>query len=91
MKVIWLQASQRDLVRLYDFLRDVAPATAARNIQTLLTVAEKLTQHPRIGHVCDDYAPREVRSLISGDYEMRYEVLADRVVILRVWHTREDR
>ena len=35
--------------------------------------------------------PREVRRLIVGNYEMRYEQTEGGAVILRLWHTREDR
>jgi hypothetical protein len=36
--------------------------------------------------------PREVRSILIRDYEMRYEITADQAVwILRVWRTREFR
>jgi plasmid stabilization system protein ParE len=35
--------------------------------------------------------PREVRRIIVGNYEMRYELVESTVFILRVWHTREER
>jgi hypothetical protein len=38
-----------------------------------------------------EFAPREVRRLIVGDYELRYEILEDAIVLVRLWHTREDR
>jgi hypothetical protein len=37
------------------------------------------------------YWPREVRRLIVGQYEILYELSETVVLILRVWHTREDR
>ena len=38
------------------------------------------------------FEPREMRRLIVGQYELRYDVIEDvTVVILRLWHTREDR
>jgi hypothetical protein len=32
-----------------------------------------------------------VRRLLIGHYEMRYEIRRETIVVLRVWHTREDR
>jgi len=37
------------------------------------------------------YLPREVRRLIVGDYEVRYEIAYDVVSILRIHHVLEDR
>jgi len=90
-KIRWLSVSERDLLRLYDFLQEVNPNAAARKVQNLIAATEKLIDHPRLGHACDEYAGREVRSLISRDYEIRYEVTVDSVIILRVWHSREGR
>jgi len=39
----------------------------------------------------DDFAPREVRRLFVGDYELRYEIQGDAIIIVRLWHTKEDR
>jgi len=37
------------------------------------------------------FLPREVRRLIVGDYEVRYEIAYDVVNILRIHHALEDR
>jgi len=29
--------------------------------------------------------------IILGRYEMRYEITQDAIIILRIWHAREDR
>jgi plasmid stabilization system protein ParE len=46
---------------------------------------------PRIGEKLDAYAPREVRRIIVGSYEMRYEIAGATINILRLWHCRENR
>ena len=35
--------------------------------------------------------PREVRRILVGHYEMRYEIRGSEIYILRLWHRREDR
>lgn len=62
-------------------------------MQGLVSAAENLLQIPRIGELLDAYAPREVRALMLVDarYEMRYEVQPERVIIVRIWSTREHR
>ena len=45
----------------------------------------------RIGLRLEEFAPREVRRLVVGRYEVRYLVERDALHVLRIWHTREDR
>jgi len=45
----------------------------------------------RIGEKLEAYQPREVRRLIVGNYELRYEIAAGTIFILRLWHCRESR
>jgi plasmid stabilization system protein ParE len=44
-----------------------------------------------LGEPLDEFAPREVRRLIVGRYELRYEVGSEQITVLRVFHAREDR
>lgn len=39
----------------------------------------------------EGFDPREVRRLIVGDYELRYEINDDGIVVLRIFHGLEDR
>ncbi len=91
MRVRWLPASRRDFVRLYDFLYEVNPYAAKRKLQAVNDAINRLPDHPRTGHRLEDFDPREVRSLIIADYEVRYEINEDLLVVLRLWHTRENR
>ena len=91
MRIRWSPASAFDLARLYEFLANVAPRAAARNIDSIIMAAEKLPDYPRAGHMLENYLPRDVCSLIAGDYEVRYEIDGEWLIVLRVWHTREDR
>ena len=92
MKVRWASKALGDLARLHAFLREVNPQAAANVVKTLTRGAGGLRDHPRLGMALGGFEPREVRRLIVGQYELRYEVIEDgTVVILRLWHTREDR
>ena len=64
---------------------------AAEVVRSLTRAAGRLPQQPRIGVKLDEFAPREVRRIIVGHYEIRYEVAADGIHVLRLWHTREER
>jgi len=91
MRVQWTNHGLSDLVRLHDFLAPVNPAAAARVVQSLTAAGGKLMRNPRIGEKLDQYDPREVRRLIVGHYELRYEIQGETLYVLRLWHTREDR
>ncbi|MDB5440582.1 MAG: plasmid stabilization protein [Caulobacteraceae bacterium] len=91
MKIQWTARASSDLARLYEHLRPVAPQAAARIVRQLARAPERLRDYPRIGEKLDAYAPREVRRIIVGHYELRYEIAAGAIFILRLWHGRKNR
>lgn len=91
MRIVWTGRASADLVRLHAFLEPVAPDAAAHIVQQLAHAPDRLVDFPRIGEKLDAYAPREVRRIIVGRYEMRYEIADAVIFILRLWHSREDR
>lgn len=91
MRIVWTGRASADLVRLHAFLEPVAPDAAAHIVQQLAHAPDRFAEFPRIGEKLDAYAPREVRRLIVGNYEMRYEIADAVIFILRLWHSREDR
>lgn len=87
----WTDKASNDLVRLHAHLQPVAPEAAARIAQALARAPDRLRDYPRIGERLDAFDPREVRRIIVGDYEMRYEIADGTIYILRLWHSREQR
>jgi plasmid stabilization system protein ParE len=91
MKLEWTGKGLSDLARLYEFLSPVDPRAAARTVQSLTKAVGRLLEFPRIGERLEQFESREVRRLLIGHYEMRYEIREDTLYVLRIWHTREDR
>jgi plasmid stabilization system protein ParE len=91
MEVKWTSKALSDLVRLYDFLAPVNKPAAARTVQALTTAPTSLLANPRIGEKLEEFEPSEVRRILVGKYEMRYEIRESTIYVLRLWHTREDR
>lgn len=79
------------MARLYDFLAPVNQPAAARAVQALTAAPASLLANPRIGEKLDEFEPREVRRILVGKYEIRYEIQESTIYVLRLWHTREDR
>lgn len=91
MELKWTSKALSDVARLYEFLASVNPPAAAQVVQKLTKAPAGLLAHPRIGEQLFQYEPREVRRLLVGDYEIRYEIQASTIYLLRIWHTRENR
>jgi plasmid stabilization system protein ParE len=91
MKLLWTRKALSDVARLYEFLASVNPPAAARAVQALTAAPMRLREQPRMGERLDEFEAREVRRILVGRYEMRYELTQDTLYVLRVWHTREDR
>ena len=60
-------------------------------MRQLVAGAKRIPTHPRLGARLPEFDPREVRRVLVGDYELRYELTESDVFILRIFHTREDR
>lgn len=91
MELKWTSKALSDLTRLYEFLAPENKPAATRVVQALTKAPTMLLTNPRIGEQLFEFEPREVRRLLVGHYEMRYEIQESTIYILRLWHTREDR
>lgn len=91
IRLVWTGKALSDLACLHDFLARVNSRAAAHTVRTLTASGGRLVDHPRIGEKLAEFEPREVRRIIVGKYEMRYEIKDAALYVLRLWHTREDR
>lgn len=93
MKLRWLPAAFQDIERLYEFLVEKDPNAATRAIEVILDGAEVLEDMPEIGKpMNDDTSRRELYLPFgAGAYVLRYKLDGEKIVIIRVWHSREHR
>ena len=91
MELKWTNKALSALSRLHDFLAPVSRPAAVRVVRSLTAAPARLLEHPRIGEKLEEFEPREVRRILIGQYEMRYEIRESIIYVLRLWHTREDR
>ena len=61
---------------------------AARTVQALVAAPNTLLVNPRIGEQLEAFAPRDVRRILIGHDEMRYEIQASTIYVLAVAHAR---
>ena len=92
MNLEWSDRALADLDRVHDFLAPVNPRAAAETVLRLTHAPMRLLEFPRIGARLEGYEPREVRRLfVAGRYELRYEIRGDTILVVRVFHVRENR
>lgn len=91
MNLKWTSKALSDVARLYEFLAPANKLAAARAVQALVAAPRRLIEQPRIGERLEEFEPREVRRILVGHYEIRYEIDEATIYVLRLWHTREDR
>lgn len=91
MELKWTSKALSDLARLYEFLAPANKPAALRVVQALSQAPSILLSCPRMGEQLFQFEPREVRRILVGEYELRYEIQNAIIYVLRLWHTRENR
>jgi plasmid stabilization system protein ParE len=80
-----------DLVRLRTFVEEKNPTAAQRIAKDLLLGMEKLKVFPEIGlKVKRAFEPQRIRDLFIGNYTVRYLIGDGEIVVLRIWHGKEN-
>ncbi len=89
MQLQWSSKAWSDLVRLHEFLPAVNKPAAVRVVRSLTAATAGLVANRRIGEKLEEFEPSEVRRILVGQYELRYEIVESTIYVLRLWHTRE--
>jgi len=91
MELKWTGKALSDVARLYEFLATVNQSAAVHTVQQLIAAPGTLLANPRIGERLEEFDPRDVRRILIGHYELRYEIQHSTIYLLCLWHTREHR
>jgi len=92
--VKWLPEAIRDIERLHDFLNIKDAQASARAAQCIFKGAILLKSNPGLGRPMPDSTGRRELFIAfgAGAYVLRYILESNEVVvIIRVWHNRENR
>ena len=93
MKVEWTKRALADLDRFAIFLQDKFPSLASKLGSEILIKAEIIGRNPLMGRLIEptsDYR-HVVLNVLNSAYIFRYRIDGDAVLIMRVWHGRENR
>ena len=92
MKLSYSKESIGDLLRLRNFIKHKNPDAAKRIAKSIRKGIGQLRSFPYLGvEVSNASNSEDIRDLIIGNYIARYLVLSNHIIILRVWHHRENR
>jgi len=91
----WLPEALSDLARLRDFIQVHNPDAAARAAKRIREFVWQLQAHPLIGRPVVDIDRPQLRDFFipfgQAGYYLRYRVTDDEILIVRIWHSRENR
>ncbi|MCF6294016.1 MAG: type II toxin-antitoxin system RelE/ParE family toxin [Robiginitomaculum sp.] len=91
--VQWTDTAKGDLKRLYEFLFQKNADAAKRAIELILHAVDILYEFPEAGRKrlsSSDF--REIFARFgAGGFVVRYRILDERVIIVRIWHSLESR
>ncbi len=94
-KIEWLPEATKDVVRLREFIKKENPRAAKKAGQRILDAVNLLTKNPEAGMLGPDEDCVAFRDLYApfgkGGYTVRYRIKQQTVIIVRVWHSREER
>ena len=92
MKLLYSYEAIGDLIRLREFIESKNPQAAQKVAEAIRKGISQLKTFPYLGvevELAPD--PEMIRDLIIGNYIARYLIHEKQIVILRVWHHKEER
>ncbi len=90
--LIWSPVARRDLIRLREFIELDNSRAAKKSSKKILKAAKLIIDNPAIGKQLEGRSDYELfTSFGKNGYILRYQVIEQKIVILKIWHAREDR
>ena len=94
-KIEWLPDAAKDVAILRAFIKKENPKAANKAGRRILDAVKILIKNPEAGMPSPDEDCDEFRDLYApfgkGGYTVRYRIKQQSIIIVRVWHSREDR
>jgi len=91
----WFPQAVSDLARLREFIHLHNPDAARRAAKRIRDSAHRLLKFPFVGIPVQDIDKPQLRDLFipfgQAGYWMRYAVTDDEIIIIKIWHGRENR
>ena len=92
-ELIWEPGAVDDLARLREFIEPKNPKAAANAARYIIEATNILLNNPYLGHPLEAI-PAFIRLDIPFGkrvYILRYRLEGNKIIIMRIWHSRENR
>lgn len=91
MRVVWTDRAKRRLKDIRDHIGQYDKATGRRIARNLADASKRLGQSgmARSARIVPEYGDADIRELIEKPYRIIHIVLAERIDVLTVMHTRQ--
>ena len=90
MKILWTEPAVEDLRELHEYIARDSEVYASRFVERIISAADKLGNHSRLGRIVPEAADEHIRELIYRTYRIIYRVSTHHVSILAVIHGARD-
>jgi len=88
MKLLFTATANRDLIRLREFIAQHNPAAARKYSQQLFKQINDLLDQPQLGKPLSQEPT--VRQLVARKYIIRYQIIENQLIVLKIWHGKEE-
>lgn len=89
LRLEFTQRAVQDINRLREFIKNKNPQAASRMGKKLHLTLSRLMEQPQLGWALNELPG--LREWVTGNYIARYAIFEEHIVIIRIWHTKEDR
>ena len=90
MKIEWRDKSIEELQAIYDYIYFRSAQNAENVVDTLLELGNSLAEFPAKFPVEPILNQENVRFVVKWDYKIIYRIEKDKIIILRVFHSRQN-
>lgn len=90
MKIVWTEPAVEDLRELHAYISRDSELYASGFVERIISVAERLADHPKVGRAVRESNDENVRELLYQHYRVIYRVAHEHVEILAVIHGARD-
>lgn len=89
LRLEFTHSAVQDIKRLREFIESKNPQAASRMGKQLHLTLSRLVEQPQLGRTLSELSG--LREWVAGNYIARYTIFEEYIVIIRIWHTKEDR
>ena len=90
MKIEWRDKAVEELQSIYDYIYFRSPQNAENVVDTLLELGNSLAEFPEKFPVEPILNKENVRFVAKWDYKIIYRIEKNKIIILRVFHSKQD-